>query len=343
MGMPNTLVEPRIVAFADWSEETAAEREWVWHGFLARGQITETTSLWKCGKSTLVGLFLRAMFTGQSEFLGLPLVRTPTLIISEEDLDQWRDRLGDLPRDTPLFAINRPFYLRPTAEQWAGYLGRLLPFIRSAGIGLLIVDPIANFISGNENDSGAMLDFLMPFTPLRNLGCAIWLQHHPRKADGTEGRAGRGSSALPAYVDILVEMRRKDGEAGSRVRTLRGYSRHKETPQSMLIELNLDGDGYRVLQSPADAQLSDMGRIVQSLLEQKRESMTVPEILSVWPKTALHPQVRSLHNLLKQHLGVFWKREGDGTRASQYRYIAIPKKQAEERVDTDQGVGGDDE
>ncbi len=45
-----------------WDNEIAAEHqlpvEWLWHGFVARGNVTLLTSLWKAGKTTLISLLL---------------------------------------------------------------------------------------------------------------------------------------------------------------------------------------------------------------------------------------------------------------------------------------------
>lgn len=324
MGYTDGNGEPRLVAFADLSEETAAGTDWLWYGYLARRYLTLIDSLWKSGKSTLIGHFLRAMFTGCREFLGLDLQVVPTLIVTEEDLSRWKERIGDLPRDTPIYFESRPFLTRPRPELWMKHLEQLCPLIQRHSIGLVVIDPIANLIFGNENDAGAVSDFMMPLNLLKDLDCAIWLIHHPRKADGTEGRAARGSGNLAGSADIQMEFRRKDGDEASRVRRLKARGRFNETPQSLLIELSGDGLGYRVLSAQSDATLSDMGRTVKRILASKPgEAQTVLELLQNWPPECDLPNHRSVYNLVRTMLNIHWEREGAGTRASPYRYRAI--------------------
>jgi hypothetical protein len=59
-----------------------------------------------------------------------------------------------------------------------------------------------------------------------------------RKSDGKEGTASRGSGALPAFVDIIMEMRRFNPDGGEDGRrTLTGLARYRETPAELVVEL----------------------------------------------------------------------------------------------------------
>jgi RecA-family ATPase len=54
----------------DIPEESAVE-QWIWDGYLARGNITLLTSLGKAGKTTLIAGLLQHLQSG-GEFLGRP-------------------------------------------------------------------------------------------------------------------------------------------------------------------------------------------------------------------------------------------------------------------------------
>jgi len=321
--VPGVLHPP--VRFRDIQKYIPAEQSWVWEGYLGAGIRTMLTSLWKAGKTTLVANLLRAMFHKRPTFLEIPILPVPTLVITEETLQLWCDRLSDIPAESPLYFASRPFLGRPSPAEWKNYAVQLGFWCKQAGIKLVIVDPIANLIPGEENSAGAMLDFLGPLEALSNARAAVLLLHHPRKSDGSEGRAARGSGALPGYVDVILEMRRHPGSEYSRVRYLTSYSRYGETPPEVVLELNEDGLDYRRIASRLAAELSHMGRTILTLLGDKGEAMTVQEILAVWPMTEECPKLRSLHNLLKAGLNIYWKREGQGTRPSPYRYRALPR------------------
>src|SRR5207244_6739697 len=80
------------------------------------------------------------------------------------------------------------------------------------------------------------------------------LLHHPRKGAAIGGQWSRGTGALPAVVDFLVEMH-WSGRAASenRRRRLEAWSRHEETPRRVLVDLNDAGTDYAVVPQDVDA------------------------------------------------------------------------------------------
>ncbi len=316
--LPGVLVPP--LAFGAIPPTSTTPQQWVLEGMLGRGIVTMMTSLWKAGKTTFVGNVVRAMHSGQTEFIGLPLRSVPTLIITEEILSLWADRLQELPRNVPVYFASRPFLGRPSPAEWKNYIVQLACWVEANNVGLIVVDPIANLIPGEENVSGAMLDFLLPLTAFTQRDVAVWLLHHPRKSDGGEGRAARGSGALPGFVDIMLEMRRHDGDPATRVRRLVAYSRYGETPPELTIELAEDGLSYKRLTSTLAASLSYLGKTILSVLVGCHEALTVQEIAHNWPMGHEQPNIRSLHNVLRAGLNYWWVRIGNGNRSSPYRY-----------------------
>src|SRR5207248_9956355 len=101
--------------------------------------------------------------------------------------------------------ICRPFRgARPTLSQWRSFVTSLAALYQQEPFDLLLIDPLASFLpSGAENYAPAMLDFLLPLQVLAEAGPAIWLLHHPGKSAQADGHAGRGSSALLGFADIL--------------------------------------------------------------------------------------------------------------------------------------------
>jgi hypothetical protein len=65
------------------SRPLAAEMSWLWRGYLAPGQLTLLTSLWKSGKTTLLALLLSRLKDG-GELFGLSVHPARTLVLSEE-------------------------------------------------------------------------------------------------------------------------------------------------------------------------------------------------------------------------------------------------------------------
>src|SRR5262249_2091167 len=125
-------------------------------------------------------------------------------------------------------------------------LDRLAELCSRQGITLVIIDPLASFLPGrDENHAGLMMEALAPLQQLTSLGASVLLLHHPRKEESAAGMMARGSGPLPRFVDIRVEMDAFGPRAlDERRRRLRALSRFEETPQHWVIELNAEGTDY---------------------------------------------------------------------------------------------------
>src|SRR5215468_2362925 len=86
----------RPPAFAEvWAdrleEAAAAQLSWLWHGYLAPGNVTLLTSQWKSGKTTLVSVLL-AKLAGGGTLGGLPVAAGKVAVVSEEGTAHWAER-----------------------------------------------------------------------------------------------------------------------------------------------------------------------------------------------------------------------------------------------------------
>jgi AAA domain len=276
------------------------------------------------------------MSSGREKFLEQGLRRVPALVITEEAPSLWAGRLAEFPADSAISFVSRPFLGRPTPEQWRKYVAVAAGWSGRHQIGLVVIDPIANLIPGDENYSGAMLDFLLPLAAFTRQGSAVLLLHHPRKSDGSEGRAARGSGALPGFVDIVLEMRREDRDPQNRIRVLTGLSRFAETPLALCLNLAPDGINYRVLHSQHtpepkldqasaawQAPESHVERMIERILTDAAEALTARQIHERWPTDVRPPRFTSVLRTLKDGLNLRWTRTGLGTRVNQFRYLLL--------------------
>jgi hypothetical protein len=232
---------------------SGAAPDWTWQGYIARASITLLTTLWKAGKTTLLAHLLKATGTGAS-LAGLPVIKGNVLVIAEESARLWagrRDKLGI--GDNVLFDI-RPFKGRPTLAEWEQYIEHVADLVRRHEIVLVCIDTLQSVSpADDENDAMKVIAALTPLHMITEAGAGLLIVHHPRKSDGTEGQASRGSGALPGFVDIIVEMRRpRNGEANTRKRELTAYSRFDDTPTELVIDLAEDGMSYNALGTTAE-------------------------------------------------------------------------------------------
>ncbi len=97
---------------------------WVWDGYLMRGGVTLLSALPKCGKTTLLAHLFKTLAAGGS-FCGRPLVTGRALVVSEESPEVWADRRDRLGLTGCVRLLSRPFFGRPSADDWcAGPAGR---------------------------------------------------------------------------------------------------------------------------------------------------------------------------------------------------------------------------
>src|SRR5437588_2117700 len=82
--------------------------DWLWHGYLARGNLTLLTSLWKAGKTTLLAGLLRGLAAGGT-FLDCACAPAKALVVSEESPEHWAARLRTIPVGPHARLLARPF------------------------------------------------------------------------------------------------------------------------------------------------------------------------------------------------------------------------------------------
>jgi len=221
--------------------ETAAANfstaSWLWHGYIARGNLTLLTSLWKAGKTTLLsGLLQRLAEDGG--FLGQSCRAAKALVISEESAIHWAPRLRLMPIGGQTRLMARPFLRRPTPNDWQQLIDQAGDQCVAGELDLLVVDSLAAFLPGrSESDAGTLLDMLQPLQRLAAAGAAVLILHHPRKERSEEGSTARGSGALLAFVDIILELHHYGRlKSDERNRKLIGVSRYCDTPSRLIYQ-----------------------------------------------------------------------------------------------------------
>src|SRR5262249_33966311 len=133
----------------------------------------------------------------------------------------------------------------------------------------------------DENDAAGVQTALMPLHQLTDRA-SLLLTHHTRKSDGQEATASRGSGALPAFVDTIIELRRHSPtHRQDHRRVLTAYGRHDETPPEVVVELT--DEGYVALGSRDDLATQAVAAVVESLLPAAPPGLTSDAILEKWP------------------------------------------------------------
>ncbi len=310
-----------MVSLADL---TAAHRpmDWLWQGYVAPGNVTLLTSQWKLGKTTLVALLLARMRNG-GRLAGLSVAPGRAVVVSEEGPQLWFHRVQKLDIGDHVCGFFRPFGGRPSPDEWVALIDRIAQLHEEKGISLAVIDPLASFLpSRDENSAAGMLEALVPLQQLTGRGLAVLLLHHPRKKRSKDGDHSRGSGALPAFVDILIEMHPYSRSSPfDRRRRLRAWSRHEETPRQRVIELTADGTDYLAHGNQADESFADNWNLLRAILAAAPGKLTRREIHERWPPGSPKPTEATLWKWLDRALAQgLVLREGSGRKNEAFRY-----------------------
>lgn len=299
---------------------------WVWTGFLAAGFITLLTGLWKAGKTTLVSHLIKATKVG-GDLAGV-VNPSRVLVVSEESAKLWRIRRDRERLGANVDVLCRPILGRCDKGQWTAFVSYLQGLVVQHQYDLVVLDTLASFWPVNdENNSSEVMTALMPLRGLSDCGASLLLVHHPRKSEGAEGKASRGSGALTGFVDVIVELRRDGGDShATRRRALKTYSRFDESPDEVIIELT--DDGYVALGTRDDASRENRQRTITNMLVAHPDGMTSKEVVERWPKDgSAKPGTRTIQLELQAGADAWlWRRAGTGRKADPYRYF--PTKDA---------------
>ncbi|NNF44241.1 MAG: AAA family ATPase [Phycisphaerales bacterium] len=302
--------------------------DFIWDGYVARGFITLMVGFWKAGKTTLLAHLLHA--TAGGGVVGGEVQAVKVLVIAEEGAGLWARRRDEIGIDDNVQFIIRPFKGRPQRTEWEGSVLEIANWVHDGQYDLVVIDTWQSVSpSPDENDSAKMMAALTPLHHITEAGAGVLLLHHPRKGDGTEGTASRGSGALPGFVDVIVELRRYDAKQHDDTRrVLTGLSRFDETPDEVVLDLR--EDGYHVVGSKADAMREDRVVVYDEILSGADSPMTADEVREQWPVTGIpKPGKRTVGGDLKAGSTTgSWDRRGEGKKGDPYRYSVSRKPPA---------------
>ncbi len=299
-----------------------AARKWIWHGYLARGQTTLLSALWKSGKSTLLAHLLRMLLAG-GLFCDLRAGSARCLYITEEPESRWAERRDLLGLGDHVEFLVRPFLQKANWNDWACFLKYLRELQAAKKYDLLVMDTLTNLWPVmHENDAGEVQAALQP---LQNMDAQLanLLVHHLKKADGQEATGSRGSGALTSFVDTIMELRRYDPTNRKDCRrVLTAYGRDEETYDELVIEL---AEGKYIAHGSRDqVRARTLNEILDSILPGEPPGMTWAQIADAWPGDS-KPRRNNLLDALNGGFESFrYGRRGTGKRGSPYTFWRGP-------------------
>ena len=297
---------------------TSEHPDWLLGGYVALGAITEVDGKIKAsGKTTLVTHLVAAILDGRP-FLGQPTMRTNVVYLTEQTPGPFREalaRAGVLLRGSELRLV---FRADVSGMPWPQLIAQVAADAKRDGYGLLVVDTLGKLAQvKEENDAGEGGRVMAPLQDAAHNGMAVLVVRHERKGGGDVGESGRGSSAISGDVDVILQLRRPEGNQPGSRRVIETLSRYSQTPEKVVIELT--EEGYSLLGDEEAVTLADALRKVSAhlrdLFEQK-ESATLDELVNELEMTRAAIQ-RALKELERR--GEV-NRSGKGRKGDPYTY-----------------------
>jgi Bacterial regulatory proteins, gntR family len=184
---------------------------------------------------------------------------------------------------------------------------------------LLVVDTLSQFagLTGDrENNSGDALEAMQPLQQAASEGIGVMLVRHERKSGGDVGDSGRGSSAFAGAVDIVLSLRRLEGNSPKNRRLLQSLSRFQETPADLLIELK-DG-GYVPLGEPGETAVKDAKDMIFAVAPETEAEAVGMKDLMTNVKVSRQTAQRALDELVREGM---LSRIGKGRKSDPFRYF----------------------
>jgi hypothetical protein len=162
---------------------------WLLGGILPERAITVLSGPEKAGKTTLLMHIMEAMSEGRDTFLGQPLRRAKTFVISQEPPAVWGQRAEEYHLDDDQLKVAtgrdgrlQPFYGRLNLDQWRALILEIVPQVKDHGFELVVFDIASDFWPVRDVFSPVEYpDVFMPLRLIAEAGAGVLLLVHSNK------------------------------------------------------------------------------------------------------------------------------------------------------------------
>lgn len=336
------VADERILRFKtakEVAEETPAEVVWFARPWTAKGAITEVDGKIKAGgKTTWVTHMARKILDGEP-FMGGPTMKTKVVYLTEQSPASFRkalERANLLEREDMLVL----HWHDTRGMNWLDVARAAVDKAKEFGAGVLFVDTLGQFagIRGDaENSAGAAQEAMRPLQEAAAKGLAVVLTRHERKGGGEVGESGRGSSAFGGAVDIILSIRRGEGNVRPTIRVIESLSRFDETPDKVVVELT--EQGYKSLgDATAFAEEEAENAVLEMLPSKEENAMVTADVLDKLKEQDIKRTVATAALAKLSDAGTV-RRIGEGKKGNPYRYYKPPTEEQKDSSETLAGSG----
>lgn len=276
MSLPNPL------SFSQLLETVWPDDAFIAGGILSRGDTLLVGAESKAGKSTLLSLLVRELITG-GNFLGFKVEHPVTVFYLQAELREARlkERLIPTYSKLPVPLLGQSFIWNTRGNILFGRDTNLIfEWIQKLHPDVLLIDPLANFHTYDENNATEMMKLARLFDHMKfTFNLSLILSHHFRKLGNQKSESLlehlRGSSALRGWVDTTIAM---EGRTKSEYRRLEFDTRNSDEPIRRLVKYNAQtkdfdwhnpvNDVYAMLVNKLNGLALPTDQVVQLILKE---------------------------------------------------------------------------
>ena len=339
--------------------------EWLWHGVIMREATNIVFALPKVGKTRLMLAMLSDFLKGRGEFAGVKLNpgREQLLILGPDQSEaSWAAYLKQVGLLTGTGSLEKGVVALTSSETAfcldEYWFSRVEEKLRAYGPLVVLLDSYAASIRAlglDENKTESATPLMKLHNLVHQYKSTLIVIHHGNKSggDGNAARASRGSSAITAAADNLVEMRKfrsddeegvkkyelhVEGRAEAESAPLLGFSKHSNEWISCGSvrehkEEQMKDENYDALTKP---QIMVLDALVTSTVKDKK-GLSVGELADAVHGEATKPQKVYVSKTIKRlsDLGLAYQSGsgGEGSRYKQNLFMATGWAVAKHQID----------
>jgi AAA domain/CHC2 zinc finger len=245
---PDAAESSRFRSVVEIRAKGSEKPDWILSRYVERTGLTSMSAKIKTGKSSLITSGIKAIING-TPFLGEPVTRGPVVLVSEMSGAAFIAALERAAiQDCEGLRVLQPH--DAFGLTWPQTMAAAVEECKRVNAVLLVVDTLnwfAGLMGDDENSAGKMLESMRPLQAATGKGWGVLFAVHERKSGGSVEDAARGSSAVGGVADVLMSLRRPEGNHHSdTTRKISSISRFPQTPGELVIDWTADGE-YTVL------------------------------------------------------------------------------------------------
>jgi Bifunctional DNA primase/polymerase, N-terminal/AAA domain len=246
VGLPQDALDDICVPLDTAITTKAPDVEWVIENLLPRGSICELVATVKCGKTTLLLDWIRAIIKGEP-WCGLRTRKSRVLYLTEQSSFSFNEEL----RFSEVTTGDMDILYRPDAISfgWTKIAYKICQWTQQRDYGLVVVDTLTRWaqVAGDSENQSGSVKLLGLLEPVLANGCTLFPVFHSGKDErGAIEHSIRGSSAWAGAGDQIYRLRRPQGRQGERARILESTGRYNHLiPEKLGLRLN-DDDKYEI-------------------------------------------------------------------------------------------------